>query len=973
MSKRVDVLIIGGGISGLTLANLLIHGNKKVKFHVTIFESRLNLDLNEESLGGGIGIWPPSQSVLNHLLTYQNFINEFGYLMPPSSYRNADGKILAEPHEDFEKKFPVQCLNRHDLINLLFENLCKNRSQIEIENKNDIRCKREKGKRNEAGRVSILPLKKIDNYQREKDKILVTVDNRVYKGDLLIACDGIHSKIRNCLMSELKLPPVYETHLGYTYFRSNTNLPTDTKKKWWSVAFETWGTCKSKQYGNYEIRFGYVPLKPPTVFWFLAVRTQPNHPYLSPIRGVKLIDEETKSFLIELIDSWKPIISKSNQVAVDYKQLIDLSKNILRTDISKIKGVETFPWTSKDNRIVLLGDSAHATAPNLAQGAGLCIEDAACLASKLNRVDYTQGIFEYEKERKPRAQRVQNIADFIALIGQVENPVIKVLRNTIMRSAYLITPGLQQSIFEYLVSFSLGGTKKSKYWRVPRLSIADDVPSSLLGRALPSLELLNNQLKNFKVSQVGGSGEGIISIEKPTFFAKILGALLNFPKAMKEKAFYGEVINLSEDIQRWKRTFDYNSSSQQTYTTSHSLYCGFKREVFLSESFGGFLDKIFQFIYKIKLQPDQSLKYESQGVTFLNAFKIPLPNFLLPQSKWVETPTKEGWKFDGTVSFPLLGTLLHYYGHFNVHKISPVSKNRRVIIAGGSGMIGKAVCLEFLRKGYDVYCLSRYLNTPLNINGVNIRLLNEDWSDLIDKKTIILNLSGANPGAKRWTPSVKLNIAESRFQTIQIIIDNIANASEKPLKYLQASAAGFYGDAKNSLVTEESEPSYNVHPGTAFRIDVCKKIEHLASQADCDVVNLRIGHVLSNSGGILPYFRLAGYFCVGKFGSGNQFVPFVHIHDVVKAIEFVSNSKKIKNGAVNITAPRPCKNSELLKSLSLIKGAPEVPLPQSILKLIIGQSFVVLTDSERIQPKRLLESGFEFKYHGIEDALNGLQ
>ncbi|KTD15746.1 hypothetical protein [Legionella israelensis] len=108
-------------------------------------------------------------------------------------------------------------------------------------------------------------------------------------------------------MSELERPPVFETDLGYTYFRANTKLPIDTKYKWWSVSFETWGTCKSKKFGNYEIRFGYVPLKPPTVFWFIAVKTQNNHKYLSPIKGVKLVDEETKEFLLELVRSWKPI------------------------------------------------------------------------------------------------------------------------------------------------------------------------------------------------------------------------------------------------------------------------------------------------------------------------------------------------------------------------------------------------------------------------------------------------------------------------------------------------------------------------------------------------------------------------------------------------------------------------------------------------------------------------------------------
>lgn len=946
--KSVHVLIVGGGISGLTLANLLIHGNKKVKFHVTIFESRPDGSY-QESIGGGIGLWPPSQSVLRNIPKYQEFIEQFGYNMPFPSYRDSDGMILARANADFGDRFPIQCLNRDDLINLLLAGL-KNRDDVEM-----------------------ITSQKICGYERDKNQIVITIDgNKSYKGDLLIACDGIHSKIRNCLMSELERPPVLETDLGYTYFRANTQIPANTHHKWWSAAFETWGTCQSKQYENHEVRFGYVPLKPPNVFWFIAMKTQENHKYLSPINGVQVVNEDTKEFLKNLVRKWKPICTDSGDIVVDYEELINLTNKIQRTDIAKIEGVEKFPWTSRDNRVVLMGDSAHATAPNIAQGAGLCIEDAACLSSKLNRVDYLQGISEYEQERKPRAKTVQNVADLIASVGQIKSPLLRMLRNGVMRAATTLTPSLQQRLFENAVSFSLGGSKKSTYWQPPRLSITDDAPSSLFGRVFPNAHFLENHVKEFKTSSTGGSGVGVVTVEKPTSFAKIFGALAGFPKDMNQKPFYAEVVNLSKDVQRWSRVFGYNTPQQKTYPTTHSLYRGFNQQMYLSEGIGGFLDKAFRFIYKIKLQPDKSLKYESEGITFFDSFKIPLPTFLLPKSEWIEQPTEKGWKFDGKISFPLIGTLLHYYGHFQVDK-TEVVKNKRIIIAGGSGMIGKEVCLEFIKKRYDVYCLSRSSNTLINIEGVKVRLIDEDWSELIDKNTIILNLSGANPGAKRWTSSVKSDIAESRFRVIDTIIHNIERASEKPLKYLQASAAGFYGNAGDSILTEESEPVVGNEPGTKFRVEVCQEIENRANKANCNVVNLRIGHVLSNTGGLLPYYRYSGFFCAGRFGSGNQFVPFVHVKDVAKAIEFIANNDTIIDGAINITAPHPCSNSEMLKELRLVKRGPGVPLPESVLKLLIGDSSVVLTDSERVQPKRLLENGFKFNYNTINESLYGLK
>lgn len=949
MVKSVHVLIVGSGISGLALANLLVHGSKKVKFRVTLFDSRPFFNSSEQSIGGGIGIWPPSQSVLRNIPNYQAFMEQYGFYMPSPSYRDSNARILARATEGFSARFPVQCLDRHDLTHMLYEGL---------QYQND---------------VEMIAAQKIYQYKRDKDQIVIqSNDNKIYQGDILIACDGIHSKIRNRLMTELGLPPIFETDLGYTYFRANTRIPDNTQYKWWSATFETWGCCQSKKYGNYALRFGYVPLKPPHVFWFIALKTQKNHPYLSPIRGVKIVDDETKAFLLDLIQNWKPISSHSGEIVVNYEELIHLTQHILRTDIAKIKNVEQFPWTSRDNRVVLMGDSAHATAPNIAQGAGLCIEDAAYLASHLNRVDYLHGLSEYERDRKPRAKTVQRIADLIATIGQIQNPLLRRLRDGIMHAAAHLTPSLQRLIFEYVVSYSLGGSKRAIYWQTPPLSVTDDAPATLFARVFPQYHLLEKPIKEFKTSRLGGSGLGIVTVEKPTFLAKLLGVVAGIPREMREQPFCAEVINLSGEVQCWKRIFGAKTPNQKTYSTTHSSYSGLKRHMYLSEGLGGFLDKAIRFIYSITIQPDKSLKYESQGLTCFDLFKIPLPAFLLPKSVWVEKPSSEGWTFDGTISFPLVGTLMHYYGHFKADKIKGI-KGRRIIIAGGAGMIGKEVCKEFIKKGYDVYCLSRSATTRINIEGVKVRLVSEDWSDLIDKETIILNLSGANPGAKRWTPSVKTNIAKSRDRVIDTIIHNIERAHEKPLKYLQASAAGYYGDAGDAFMAEESEPILGKEQGTKFRVDVCKEIEQRANQADCPVVNLRMGHVLANTGGLLTYLRFAGLAYVGQLGSGEQFVPFVHIRDVARAIEFIASDDSINEGPINIAAPQPCRNFEIMKELRWIKWGAGIPLPTSLLKFLIGQSFVVLTDSERVLPQRLIDRGFQFNYPTIQEALQGLQ
>jgi uncharacterized protein (TIGR01777 family) len=937
------VLISGGGISGLTLASLLKLDARQFKFDVTLFESRLPEFSKQSSIGGGIGLWPPSQSVLRQLPQYHDFIEKHGYVMPAPSYRDESGKVLAKPQDGFDARFPVIGVNRDDLQQMLLANL---------ESHSD---------------VDIVYGEKVESYQRDGDEVLIsTQDGTVHRGDLLIVCDGIHSSLRNALMSELDLPPIHPTDLGYTYFRANTIIPNGHPVKWWSKAFETWGLGHSKEYGNHMLRFGFVPLKPPEVFWFIATKTKSGHPFLSPSERVSVVDERSKDFLKELISTWMPISTEGGEVATDYSQLLDLTDKVLRTDIAKINDVGSFPWRSEDGRVILLGDAAHATAPNIAQGAGLCIEDAAELVAALDRADPLKGLATYEARRKVRAASVQRFADAIARVGQVENPLLRIMRNSFMRSTAILVPKLQGKIFDEAVSKSLGGDHHSPYWRHPE--------SSLLEQLIADPGTLSKHVREFKTSPTGGSGQGYVTVEKPGLIAKCLGPLFGFPADMEKQPFYAEVTpNTDDSIHYWKRVFAANTPQQKTYKTTHSSYCDSLQQAYLSEGIGGWCDRLFRFLYKIEQQKDGVLRYASTGMSFMDRFSIPLPACLLPQSKWVERPTEKGWTFDGHISAPLIGNIMHYHGSFQPDPISPSTKGKRIIIAGGSGMIGQELCKSFAKKRYDVYCLSRSARTKLDIRGVKVRAIDDDWSDLIDVNTIVLNLSGSNPGANRWTNSVKDDIAMSRYKVIETIKANIDRAKETPRKYLQASAVGIYGNAGDRVLTEDSKAIASKDAGTQFRVEVCEEIERRANEANCPVVNLRIGHVLSKAGGLFPYYQRAGLLGLGRFGSGKQYVPFVHVEDVVRAIEFIANDNELIGTAINLVAPQPCTNQEMLKQLRFIKWIPGIPVPASLLKKLIGESAVILTDSERVEPKRLLSRGFTFDYPNISEAVNGLK
>lgn len=228
-------------------------------------------------------------------------------------------------------------------------------------------------------------------------------------------------------MKERKLPEVKPSHCGYAYFRAVIDLSHlqgySDDSRWHKVAFESWGEKK---------RFGYVPLKAPKTFWFFAVPLGTDG--LSEYVGSHTCSEQQKAWILKQVSHWK--------APVHIKQLVENTPAnfILRTDIRKIKGVTEFPWNSKNNNILIIGDAANATAPNLAQGAGLAIESAWDLVSM---VDFQtgSGIESFLQRRRKRATTVQNIADLVADVGQLSQPLSS-LRDIAMAGVTKLLSGL---------------------------------------------------------------------------------------------------------------------------------------------------------------------------------------------------------------------------------------------------------------------------------------------------------------------------------------------------------------------------------------------------------------------------------------------------------------------------------------------------------------------------------------------------
>lgn len=287
----------------------------------------------------------------------------------------------------------------------------------------------------------------------------------------------------------------------------------------------------------------------------------------------------------------------------------------------------------------------------------------------------------------------------------------------------------------------------------------------------------------------------------------------------------------------------------------------------------------------------------------------------------------------------------------------------KVAIAGASGMVGKALTEHLRSKGHSVTPIKRNPNAEQNGNNI-FELVSPEYLDEFDA---VINLAGENIAAKRWSESQKRLIIDSRVKTTSSLARALA-ASKLPKVFINASAVGIYGNRGAEALTESSQA------GNGFLADTCKKWEEAASLAErpgLRTVKIRIGVVISKSGGalskmLLP-FQLGGG---GILGSGQQYMSWISIHDIVRAIAFILEDQSVE-GPVNLTAPTPVTNSEFTKIMGKVLHRPTIlPAPGFGLKLILGDmAQEMLLEGNRAMPEKLLSAGFKFEYPQLEAAL----
>jgi uncharacterized protein len=307
---------------------------------------------------------------------------------------------------------------------------------------------------------------------------------------------------------------------------------------------------------------------------------------------------------------------------------------------------------------------------------------------------------------------------------------------------------------------------------------------------------------------------------------------------------------------------------------------------------------------------------------------------------------------------------------------------KNILIAGGSGLIGHALTDLLVGRGDHVTILSRnpeHVSLPDGAQATKWDGRTADgWAHLVEESDVIIDLAGHSIAGnhlgeiffKRWSTKEKGLILSSRLETGHAIMEAVENAQHKPDLLLQASAVGYYGPRGVEEVTEKK------HVGIDYVSEVCRRWEESTKgieQWGVRQVVMRIGLVFSPHEGFLPVMALPfRLFVGGRTGDGQQYLPWIHVDDVVKAMLFLID-KPSAQGAYNLSAPQPVHNARFATLVAKLLHRPNyLPLPGFILYLMMGEKATLALHGQRAIPKRLLDAGYRFKFPELENALKNL-
>ncbi|CAF0795682.1 unnamed protein product [Didymodactylos carnosus] len=772
-SSSLPVLIIGGGIAGLTLARACTIA--KIPFK--LFEQSTQLQ-SDKRAGTGIGLWGPALRAL-YTLGITDKLYSKGQLMICAGYRDSHtGNWLAKPHPLINSFTSCLCLLRGDLQSALLDSL--DPEHIHTNHK-------------------------FKSINLKSKSVIITFENGLnYSGSLVVAADGINSAVRNKLKFEIQ--PVY---CGYSYWRCIINYRSIEPSLSFSqsdptTAFESWGP---------GARFAYVPLQPPNAFWFVSEKM--TNPTLKS-------NELTKFELKTKFCNWHAPIP-------DIIGATD-SNELLYTPIYRIE----FPWkqwADVRSRVVYIGDSAHAIPPNLASGGMLAIQDSLQLASELrtvyavheaNHIKFDSALEQYVQKRKYHIKLVQLASHAIAAIGQISNTTLIYLRNFIIQA---IPFTIRSSIFNRLHRVALGWN-----YTVPNLG------QGLYARALgcSEFEKLPELLQLFHCEQTEvrtHECKGTATVKRgPSWLSRILAGVGGAPPPAQNAEVSVTIQQHADGSETWTRYFYYLHPNRiHKFETIQFL-----ENDHLIETIGHSILPIkMQFLFHLKSIPagfQHQLKSCRLSIYNSSFFSITIPRFLLPSVTGITEITESGksWKFDVTVSAPvnkltrwLMNDMNCYIGGYsgeiqtfskpNITQAFSIKQNNhsslktgssagqfytqvrsyctntyqpyshsaasypclpvnlgytaKILVLGGYGLFGARIASQLLAKGYTVWIAGRHHSEEIKLEilqQANKHVVEQD--QLIDKRlySILFDLHATDQLQEqllKLKPSIVINCA----------------------------------------------------------------------------------------------------------------------------------------------------------------------------------------------------------------------
>ena len=293
----------------------------------------------------------------------------------------------------------------------------------------------------------------------------------------------------------------------------------------------------------------------------------------------------------------------------------------------------------------------------------------------------------------------------------------------------------------------------------------------------------------------------------------------------------------------------------------------------------------------------------------------------------------------------------------------------KVLIAGGSGFLGTALRTSLVQDGHDVYILTRRPSRGPSEIQWDGKTPN-GWGQLVNDMDAVVNLTGLGLEHWPWTQKQKQKFVDSRVLPGLALASAIENAARRPRVFLQTSGINRYGLRGEGRADESTPPAADFLAQLTVKWEeATKSVEELGVRR----VIARNAVVLARNDGLFPLMALAPrFFFGGKFGDGKQAMPWIHIVDQTKAMRFLLENENAQ-GPFNLISPEPGSNTEFMRAVARALRRPYwFHIPGFLLRLVLGEMSVLLTEGRYSQPKRLIELGFQFRFGKLEDAMEDL-